>query len=45
MYAVRTDKLITFAGEKIIPWDTHAQDEISVAHYMAGIRARVASEK
>lgn len=45
MYAVRTDKLITFAGERVIPWDTHAQEQISVAHYMAGVRARVAAEQ
>lgn len=45
MYAVRTDKLITFAEGKVIPWDTKHQDEVSVVHYMAGVRSRVAAER
>lgn len=43
-YAVRTDKIVTFQEDRVIPWDTRRDDAVSTWHYIEGVRQRVLLE-
>lgn len=43
-YAVRTNKIVSFSVDYVIPWDTRSKKSISVHHYLSAIRERIQLE-